>query len=374
MLRGTAAVCIAVTLSSCGFTGVVPGAAPSSVPPYTVLPLTDVSRAQLEEARAAGQTIPFFEGAVKSRLDGETYKFKIVGQDPHKSTGTTYVPYVLIVLVISYAGGTVLDPTKPACGDRVSVERRFLTGPNFIPTALLSNGVNVGTAQLGDAFQRAEFWKILKSTRYHTVLQAARDPVVARVKAPSSSRALSGVCPGANHRVLRIPIAAFLRIVRSLMEKYSSPRQLPILLAYNTSLLEPSGCCSLGFHGAFKRPSGVQAYTFGTYDDPGADPYFPRARDISVLTHEIGEVLNDPFPPNFTPAWGHIGQYPYNCSNFFEVGDPLAGIQFEVKRGGLTYHPQELAFFSWFFRTRSIGTGGKYSFKGTFTSTQRLCG
>ncbi len=43
------------------------------------------------------------------------------------------------------------------------------------------------------------------------------------------------------------------------------------------------------------------------------------------------------------------------------------------KHGGFTYHPQELAFFSWFFRTRSIGTGGKYSFKGTLTSTQRLC-
>jgi len=48
-----------------------------------------------------------------------------------------------------------------------------------------------------------------------------------------------------------------------------------------------------------------------------------------------------------------------------EVGDPLTGTNFKMKHGSFTYHPQELAFFSWFYRTRSVATEGKYSFEGT---------
>jgi hypothetical protein len=65
---------------------------------------------------------------------------------------------------------------------------------------------------------------------------------------------------------------------------------------------------------------------------------------------------------------------PFGCANYLEVGDPLSQSDYALKDGGFTYHPQELAFFSWFFRTKpSWGTGGKYSFKGTFTTTQPLC-
>jgi len=37
---------------------------------------------------------------------------------------------------------------------------------------------------------------------------------------------------------------------------------------------------------------------------------------------------------------------------------------------GFTYSLQELAFFSWFFRqSPSLGTAGKYSDAGTFTTS-----
>ena len=39
-----------------------------------------------------------------------------------------------------------------------------------------------------------------------------------------------------------------------------------------------------------------------------------------------------------------------------------------------TFHPQELAFFSWFFnQVPSIGRNGVYSNNGTFTSPAQLC-
>jgi hypothetical protein len=34
---------------------------------------------------------------------------------------------------------------------------------------------------------------------------------------------------------------------------------------------------------------------------------------------------------------------------------------------------QDLAFYDWFYRTQSHGTGGKFSFFGTFTGTQGTC-
>ena len=81
---------------------------------------------------------------------------------------------------------------------------------------------------------------------------------------------------------------------------------------------------------------------------------------------------HNPFGHNSTPAWGHIGQV-NGCQANFEVGDPLTGHNFTLDYNGFTYHPQELAFFSWFYRTPSTGTGGKYSFEGAFTKTQGLC-
>lgn len=146
-----------------------------------------------------------------------------------------------------------------------------------------------------------------------------------------------------------------------------------MLLTYNTGL-QYSGGSVVGFHGAYKRSSGIQTVTYASYND-----YSDREGDIAIYTHEIGELLDDPFDgivrdrgANRTPAWGHVGQES-GCSKILEVGDPLTSTTFSLRVRGFTYHPQDLAFFSWFFRTQSIGTGGKYSFNGTFTGFQGLC-
>lgn len=83
---------------------------------------------------------------------------------------------------------------------------------------------------------------------------------------------------------------------------------------------------------------------------------YPYVQDIHAWTHEIGEIFNNPFLTNATPAWGHIGQT-IACQADLEVGDPLTFESFEHTYNGFHYHPQELAFFSWFYRTASTGTG-----------------
>ncbi len=88
----------------------------------------------------------------------------------------------------------------------------------------------------------------------------------------------------------------------------------------------------------------------------------------------MGEWLDDPLGNNPTPPWGHIGQET-GCDNTLEVGDALSGTSVGVTLNGFTYHPQELAFLSWFFdQSPSIGVNGWYSSNGTFKTGAVACG
>jgi hypothetical protein len=344
----------------------------------TAFPLKGVSSKTLQDEAAMGATIPFWTGTTLSPFDGNAYIYSIVGKNPMFSNTTTKLMYVPIVLVIKYPDGTVLDPTKPGCYDTVPVEDRFFQGPNFVPTDLVSNGINVGKTQLGDGFQRAEFWKILQGPNYHTILasaSAAASAIVVHVNAPFSARTEAGVCPGSNHRIGLLSLLWYRYEIQKIAEKYATTSQVPLIVTYNallTVLTAPNGgCCYLGYHEAFQRSSGgTQVLATGTYNDK---LIFPKPiEDIDVMTHEIGEVLNDPFGNNPTPAWGHVGQVT-GCQSNLEVGDPLTGTAFTLYYNHFIYHPQELAFFSWFYRTPSTGTGNLYSFEGTFKTPQGSC-
>lgn len=78
--------------------------------------------------------------------------------------------------------------------------------------------------------------------------------------------------------------------------------------------------------------------------------------------------MNDPGGFNAAPAWGNIGEVT-GCKRFLEVGDPLTRTDLPPVAGpnGFAYHLQELAYFSWFFRTASTGAGGLFSNNGTLT-------
>ena len=114
----------------------------------------------------------------------------------------------------------------------------------------------------------------------------------------------------------------------------------------------------LGYHNSLNTSAGAaQTYGLSMYDNSGE---FTGSSDISALSHEVGEWQNDPNTVNPTPAWGHIGQVS-GCQSNLEVGDPLSGTTFSDALGGFTYHPQELAFFSWFYHQRpSLGVNGWY--------------
>ena len=162
-----------------------------------------------------------------------------------------------------------------------------------------------------------------------------------------------------------------------LATKGVSPTQFPIFLFYNVVqyINQVSNCCILGYHNAVDNPhfgNLVQTYSVNDFDTSGA--FGAGSGDIDVLSHEVAEWMDDPLTYNATPAWGHVGQVS-GCQADLEVGDPLSGTFINVKMPNkYTYHPQELAFFSWFFRQApSIGVNGWFSSNDTFKKSQPLC-
>ncbi len=111
------------------------------------------------------------------------------------------------------------------------------------------------------------------------------------------------------------------------------------------------------------------------YDNTGA---FSGSNDVSALTHEISEWMNDPSGVNPTPAWGNIGQVS-GCQNNYETGDPLSGHVMNVSLSSHTYHVQELAYFWWFYHAAAPtpAVHGTYSFalanNGRFTTFAAPC-
>jgi hypothetical protein len=338
---------------------------------------TNIDFANIDSAQFAATTIPFYTKSYVSPLDGHTYKIRTVGANPSLSTTTTNVTYVPIVVKFKF-GTVTLDPTKPGCGDTVSVQSRFFNGPNFTTVPQTSNGVNVGTVQIIDGFQRAEFWKTVKAKggTWHTNLVASGTPIILTKTAPAGSQLFAGVCSGSAHDIGTIDINAFDTMIQGIVKQFATPTQVPLVLSYNVFETSGGQCCIIGYHNAYVRSSGTQTYAISAYNDPGI--FSVPIEDIHAWNHEIGELFNDPFVEsnstvNFVPAWGHVGQVS-GCQNNLEVGDPLTGTPYTVSLNGFTYHPQELAFQSWFLRqSPSGGTGGKYSYKGSFTTVQGAC-
>ena len=337
-------------------------------PHHQVLP-----QAMLDRLAASSSGLPIWQEAVQSPLDGNIYPFEMVGTNPFKTPAATTIPTVPIYIKVVLPDGNVLNPGNPGCGDTHAVESRFFNGPLFHKTPVTSNGIQVGPAQLTDAFQRANWWGAIKgSPNYHVnLISSLTNPIIVTYYADSNTQIYGGVCSGGSHEIAAIDINTWDNYIQTLVNKYSLPNQLPTILSYNVFQTEGGQCCILGYHNAYPRNGAMQTYAVAAYND--AQEFNVPIEDIHAWSHEIGEWMDDPFVQvdnrNYAPAYGNIGQIS-GCQNNLEVGDPLTGTPYEITFGGFTYHPQELVFFNWFYRTKSMSTGGKASFEGSFTAGQ----
>ncbi|MDB5479478.1 MAG: hypothetical protein JWO83_531 [Caulobacteraceae bacterium] len=340
-------------------------------------------------ALLVGTTVPYWTTTIKSPLDNNTYTVSMVGSSPYaanpSNTNVTYVP----VAVRIHLGGFVLDPSAPSHCDAQSPARRFFNSPLFRPGQFTSNGANVsavpGGTQLISAFQRANFWNKVQGTSYGVTLVPSRlDTIVVDWYPTDPLDFVGGVhddCGGVTP-VAFVNINEFNSELLAIAATYAKPNQVPISLADDVAIYvgaNTNNCCVLGYHNAVPVPGGTQLYAVGAYFDTH-HVFGGRFPDITVWTHELGELIDDPFVQSIpgvpggtsndlTPAWGHTGQVG-GCQNNLETGDPLTPAQlgnfgvFPVTGvGGFTYHYQDLAFHDWFYRTASTSTGGAGSFK-----------
>lgn len=356
--------------------------------------------------------LPLFNYTVTSSRDGNTYSGTIVGDSPFVNpAGSTAIPSQIVpVIVVTHSvfagvdsSGNVL--TKPGLTkfDPSVKDDSCLAPPNDVPLTLVQKspifngfdfnygGTDVGTTQTTDAFQRANFSQLVNpgngnfdNVTYHVILSPVNTISAIMIDVPADSgvaypSAAFGGCPTGTEGIVDLAIyepALFKAIATVLGAQGVNPSTFPMFVTHNVvecealaagvncgTLSSKSACCILGFH----EFSGQQ--TIGSADFDTSDIFVSPVPDVSDMSHEVAEWMNDPFGNNRTPLWGHVGQQP-GCQGNMEVGDPLSGTLAPPifnPENGFTYHMQELAFFSWFYGAPSVGIHGWFSDNDTFT-------
>ncbi len=359
------------------------GSSPNALPAAQHLrPMYDVGvHSNLRLAAApVPNSIPNFAATINDH--GTTFSYKMAGKSPQLAgAGSTTVKTMLIPLKIVLGGGLgTHDASVGDSCDATSASARTAASPIFVNKPFSFGGTSVGTTQYVDAYQRANFWKYAKpgalNPGYHVLLGKNVLPVQT-INVPASASASGGAACGTLGAVEINWLDGYLQntLIPRLAGAGVNSTTFPMFLTENVVeyINTTANCCVLGFHNAYSSTGTggkVQTYGISMYDNSGD---FTGSSDISVLTHEVGEWMDDPFVDNATKPWGHIGQV-NGCQANLENGDPLSGTIKPVVVGAKTYHVQELAFLSWFFhQSPSIGIHGWYSNYGKFRTPAAAC-
>lgn len=295
----------------------------------------------------ATPTIPNWTGTLSS--GGSS--FTMVGTDPSATNTTTTVTAYLVPIriVMSPTLNGIFDPAHVLPNGRTVIQNTaaspiFNAGIDFV-----QGGTDVGNTQYIDAFQRASFWGYVSTnTNYHVLLNLVVLPEVT-IAVPRSSGSIAtefGV------RTALVDINFFDAKWQSIISSNSTitPNSFPIALTYDTYLTS-GGCCIGGYHSAFGSASAPQTYAHFTYiDKAGA-----FSQDVSALSHEVGEWMDDPFINNS------------GCGGLLEVGDPLEGESnyggYPYTLNGFTYNLQDLVLLQYFGQSPSTSVNGWWSFQ-----------
>jgi hypothetical protein len=297
------------------------------------------------------------------------YRYTMVGSDPFLArSGRVVIPIQIIPVRLMLNDGTVLDPTVPGpgCAGPGTPLTNTLESPLFTDKDY-GEGIS---RQYVEENRRMEFWAVTRSHPGYSVRLApiVLPPITLTYDGPSMAMpcGLAGVVP-----LLSLDALIQTNLIPQLRKQGINPKTFPLFLFINTRFALPQFLAG-GYHSVLNS-GGAQTYGVAEYDTTRLDQDI--FNDVSLLSHEIAEWYDDPFINNATPPWGDTGQVQHSCQNNLEVGDPLTGTTIAIQMpNGLTYHPQELAFFSWFFdQVPSLGVNGLYSTGGTFKSPASPC-
>jgi hypothetical protein len=286
----------------------------------------------------------------------KTYKYNMVGTSPSTGTSTT-IPVFIIPVKLSYVtstGTTVFSPQHKLSNGQTVIQNTttspiFQTGVDFT-----SGGVDLGNTQYIDAFQRGNFWgKVSKAPGYHVLLGT---PTVLPGLALTVPKADGSVTTEFGIKVGTADINWFDLQLENYITAHPQivPNSLPIFVTYD-SYLTDFGCCIGGYHSSFGSASAPQAYAHFTYIDHTGI----FSQNVSALSHEVGEWLDDPLVTN-------TGN-PVLCG-ILENGDPEEGFTnyggFSYTLNGFTYTLQDLVFLPYFGAPASTSVNNSLSFQG----------
>jgi len=334
---------IAFTALICAIPAVSALAQPQTTPRYVTL----TPRYLENVAAPATSTVTNWTGTLSA---GGT-SFTMVGTDPQiTNTTTTVTAYVIpIRIVITPTPTGIFDPNHVLPNGRTVIQNTSLSPIFNSGIDFVQGGVDLGNTQYVDAYQRGNFWSdVITNTNYHVLLNLVVLPTVTMSVPPASGK----IATEFGVRAALVDINFFDARLQQIISGNSQITQnsLALALTYNTYLTS-GGCCIGGYHSAFGSAAAPQTYGHFTYiDRPGA-----FAQDVSALSHEVGEWMDDPFVD--TPG----------CGGLLENGDPLeGGPNFGATPytlNGFTYNLQDLTFLQYFGQSPSTSVNGWFSFQ-----------
>jgi hypothetical protein len=301
-------------------------------------------------------SLPSWNGSFT--FSGTNYTYNMVGTAPSTNTSTTITTYIIPVkIVITNRNGskTTFDPSHVLSNGN-TVTRNTTTSPIFDSTTTYTQGgVDVGTTQYVDAFQRANFWgTVMTDTNYHVLLGG---PTVLAEQTLSPSRSNGKTGSPFGFTAGEVNINWFDAQLPTIMANLGiQPNTFPIFLTYDVYLTSGGQCCIGGYHSSEGSVSNPQSYAEATYvDHPGA-----FSQDVSALSHEVGEWMDDPLTVNFNGNNTPCG--------ILEVGDPLENNPnfggFPYSLHGFTYNLQDLVTLPYFGAPPSTSVNDFFTFQG----------
>ncbi len=285
---------------------------------------------------------------------GTTFNETFIGT-PASGGASTTVPIYLVPVALKHKKLTE-DPTV-ITANGVSVIQNVLNSILFQSTVdYVQGGTDLGTTQYEDAFQRATLWGTVSSNKgYHVLLGTPTvEPVQLLTVPPKQGSKQTAF--GAE--VLVANINWFDPVVNALIVSLKIPSDaLPLFITSNSYLSGTkglTGCCIGGYHSV---TNAGQPYSVATYiTTAGA-----FSQDISALSHELGEWIDDPNTNNAIPAACGKGA-------ILEVGDPLEGLShygtYPYTVGGVTWHPQDLVLLQYFEAPSGTSVNNWTTFQG----------
>jgi hypothetical protein len=306
-------------------------------------------------------SVPHF--ASSFAFQGRTFSFTVVGQAPQKAQ-TTRIPTQIIPISL-YFEGYADEQGNPIVLDLTPRIPAVLNSPNFRAASYAT-----GYTQFADAVQRAQFFHVM-SPEWHTLLDKPKVLRTVNIDVPRGSATLYRMrSSGAVFAV--VDEGFFISQLNTIIQfEELDVASLPLALTANIFLApkaEIRRCCVLGFHTSFDAGENgnqqlVQTFVWASWIDSGI--FGGTVADVTAISHEISEWLNDPFSSNIVPEW----QFPNSgagCQSNLETGDPMSTFPnagFPVIIDGFTYHPQNETLLQWFQRkTPSDAVDKAYSF------------